>query len=177
MITTNYLKRNTEELIDFSTDLTEFILHDCKYLAPFEHSNYKLFSLIMQAVNNGLFMRNTNQKKSFNYWQPLSNAGLPAVPRGDFIHELAFFTHDVMHNLIPDLQISNCTSLHKKVYVIYRLIGEGICLVLADMYCMVLRRKTFTKDFIPCVKRTLSRILREMLFLLQLVLSLFMTRI
>lgn len=148
MITTNYLKRNTESLIDFSTDLTEFVLHNCKYIAPIQHSNPKLFSLVMQAVSNGLFMRNTNNKKSFNYWQPLSNAGLPAVPRGDFIHELAFFTHDVFHNLVPDLQISDCTSLHKKVYVIYRLIGEGICLVLADMYCMdELKKQGLDYDF------------------------------
>lgn len=148
MITTNHLKRNTESLIDFSTDIKEFVLHNCKYISPIQQSNPKLFSLIMQAVNNGLFMRNTNNKKSFNYWQPLSNAGLPAVPRGDFIHELAFFTHDVLHNLIPDLQISNCISLHKKVYVIYRLIGEGICLVLADMYCMdELKKQGLDYDF------------------------------
>lgn len=148
MITTNYLKRSTENLIDFSTDLTEFVLHNCKYLAPIQHSNPKLFSLITQAVDNGLFMRNTNNKKSFNYWQPLSNAGLPAVPRGDFIHELAFFVHDILHNLIPDLQISDYTSLHKKVYVIYRLIGEGICLVLADMYCMYeLKKQGLNYDF------------------------------
>ncbi len=148
MITTNHLKRNTENLIDFSTDLREFVLHNCKYLAPIKHSNCRLFSLIMQAIDNGLFMRNTNNKKSFNYWQPLSNAGLPAVPRDDFIHELAFFSHDVLHNLIPDLQISDCTSLHKKVYVIYRLIGEGICLVLADMYCMdELKKQGIDYDF------------------------------
>lgn len=134
MITTNYLPKRKEVLVDFDTNMEEYMYLLCNYIKEIKGVYPELDKLIKQALANGLFFRNTDNHSSFNYWQPLANAGIPAVPRGDYIHELTFFIHDVLHNLIPDLQISGRSELDKKVYIIERMLGEGVCLVLADMY-------------------------------------------
>lgn len=134
MITTNYLPKRKEINVDFETDLEKYLYEDCNYIKDIAKVNPQLDKLIRQALANDLFFRNTENHSSFNYWQPLSNAGVPSVPRGDYIHELTFFIHDILHHLIPDLQITGRSALDKKVYIIERMLGEGVCLVLADMY-------------------------------------------
>lgn len=134
MISTNYLPKRKEVNIDFETDLEEYLYEKCDYIRDITKIDSVLDKLLKQALANGIFFRNTDNHSSFNYWQPLSNAGIPAVPRGDYIHELTFFVHDILHNLIPDLQITGRSELDKKVYIIERMLGEGVCLVLADMY-------------------------------------------
>lgn len=131
LITTNYIERNIDVSIDFETDPVEYVNRN-EYIQSIKGSD--LSNLIYNALNNGVFFRNAKTRRSFNYWQPLSNAGIPAVPRGDKIHETTFLVHDILHNLIPDLQLSNNNELNKEVYMIHRVIGEGICLILADMY-------------------------------------------
>lgn len=134
MISANYLPKRKEINIDFSTNLEDYVYNKCEYVKDIAKINLELDKLIRQALANGLFFRNSDNHSSFNYWQPLSNAGVPAVPRGDYIHELTFFIHDILHHLIPDLQITGRSELDKKVYIIERMLGEGVCLVLADMY-------------------------------------------
>ncbi len=134
MISTNYLPKRKEINIDFTTNLENYVYDDCDYVKSISKINPELDKLIRQALSNGLFFRNSDNHSSFNYWQPLSNAGIPAVPRGDYIHELTFFIHDILHNLIPDLQITGRSELDKRIYLIERMLGEGVCLVLADMY-------------------------------------------
>lgn len=134
MITTNYLPDRKDVLVDFDTDIENYLYQKCDYVRTIKNIYPELDRLIKQALANGLIFRHTDNHSSFNYWQPLSNAGIPAVPRGDYIHELTFFIHDVLHHLIPDLQISGRSELDKKVYIIERMLGEGVCLVLADMY-------------------------------------------
>ncbi|MDE5630358.1 MAG: hypothetical protein K2I70_02040, partial [Bacilli bacterium] len=134
MISTNYLPERKEINIDFETNLENYLYSKCEYIKNIATVNPELDKMFRQALANGLFFRNSDNHSSFNYWQPLSNAGIPAVPRGDYIHELTFFIHDILHNLIPDLQITGRSELDKKVYIIERMLGEGVCLVLADMY-------------------------------------------
>ncbi len=134
MISTNYLPRRKEVNIDFKTDLTKYLYKDCNYIKDINKVYPWLDKMIKQALANSLFLRNSENHSSFNYWQPLSNAGVPAVPRPDYIHELTFFVHDVLHHLIPDLQITGRSELDKRVYIVERMLGEGVCLVLADMY-------------------------------------------
>lgn len=134
MISTNYLPKRKEINIDFETDLEDYVYNKCEYVKDIKKINPELDKMLRQALANGLFFRNSDNHSSFNYWQPLSNAGVPAVPRGDYIHELTFFIHDILHHLIPDLQITGRSELDKKVYIIERMLGEGVCLVLADMY-------------------------------------------
>lgn len=148
MITTNYLPKRKEVLIDFDTDIEKYLYQECDYVKNIKDIYPELDKLIKQALANGLFFRHTDNHSSFNYWQPLSNAGIPAVPRGDYIHELTFFIHDVLHHLIPDLQISGRSELDKRVYIIERMLGEGVCLVLADMYFIdALKQKGVSYDF------------------------------
>lgn len=134
MISTNYLPKRKEVNVDFETDLKNYVYEECDYVKEIAKINPELDRMIKQAISNGLFFRSTENHSSFNYWQPLSNAGIPQVPRGDYIHELTFFIHDILHNMIPDLQITGRSELDKKVYIIERMLGEGVCLVLADMY-------------------------------------------
>lgn len=146
LITTNHIERSIDNAIDFNTDPVEYIDNN-EYIQKIKNVNGGLYNLIYNALNNGVFFRNATTRRSFNYWQPLSNAGIPAVPRGDAIHETTFLVHDIMHNLIPDLQIDKNDELNKAVYIIHRVLGEGICLVLADMYFIDALSKKVEYDF------------------------------
>lgn len=148
MISTNYLPKRKDVCVDFDTDLYDYVYEKCDYVKDIAKVNPELDRMIKQGIYNGLFFRNSANHSSFNYWQPLSNAGLPQVPRPDYIHELTFFIHDILHNMIPDLQITGRSELDKKVYIIERMLGEGVCLVLADMYFIDALKKLGVKyDF------------------------------
>lgn len=148
MITTHYLPERKEVNIDFDTNLEKYLYEECDYVKDAVKRYPELDKMLKQALANGIFFRNSANHSSFNYWQPLSNAGIPAVPRGDYIHELTFFIHDILHNLIPDLQITGRSELDKRVYIIERMLGEGVCLVLADMYFIdALKEQGIDYDF------------------------------
>lgn len=132
-ITTTYLDRSVGTPIDFKTDTVAYADNN-EYIQKIKDVDKGLYNLIYNGLNNGAFFRNACTRRSFNYWQPLSNAGIPAVPRADKLHETTFLIHDILHNLIPDLQLSNNDDLNKAVYIVHRVIGEGLCLILADMY-------------------------------------------
>lgn len=146
---TNSIIRNVAAPLDFETDIFSFLdaqphVHDIRV----KYSEEPVIKLLNTAICNGLFFRHTQNPDSFNYWQPLSNAGLPNVRKPDYIHELTFLIHDIMHNLIPDLEISSRDLLDKKVYTIWRMMGEGISMVLADMYFVdLLNREGIKYDY------------------------------
>lgn len=86
------------------------------------------------AIDGGVFFRGKKSRRDGNYWFPGLNGGLPYVPKGDPIHEATYLFHDVMHHLMPDLVFDGAaTRDHKRVYVAYRMMSEGVSLVLADM--------------------------------------------
>lgn len=152
MISVNYLPKRNEVNIDFVTNVEKYLYEECDYVKDIVIGCPELDRMLRQAIANGLFFRNSANHSSFNYWQPLSNAGIPAVPRGDYIHELTFFIHDILHNMIPDVQITGRSELDKRVYIIERMLGEGVCLVLADMYFVdALKKEVVDYDF--CKKK------------------------
>ena len=94
----------------------------------------QLTSALAYVVDQGVFFRGTNSRRDGNYWFPGLNGGLPYVPKSDPIHEGTYMFHDVMHQLMPDLVFDGADSIdHKRIYIAYRMMSEGISLVLADM--------------------------------------------
>jgi hypothetical protein len=86
------------------------------------------------AIDHGVFFRGAKSRRDGNYWFPGLNGGLPYVPKGDPIHEGTYMFHDVMHQLMPDLVFDGADSRdHKRVYIAYRMMSEGVSLALADM--------------------------------------------
>jgi hypothetical protein len=86
------------------------------------------------VIDQGVFFRAAKSRRDGNYWFPGLNGGLPYVPKGDALHEGTYMFHDVMHQLMPDLVFDGAaTHDHKRVYIAYRMMSEGISLVLADM--------------------------------------------
>jgi hypothetical protein len=146
LITTNHIERGNDLAIDFETDPVDYINRN-EHIQAIKDVDPNLYNMIYNALNKGIFFRNASTRRSFNYWQPLSNAGIPAVPRGDDVHETTFLVHDLLHNLIPDLQLSKNDDLNKIVYIIHRVLGEGICLILADMYFVDALSKRVDYDF------------------------------
>ncbi|MCW5806465.1 MAG: hypothetical protein KIT31_29140 [Deltaproteobacteria bacterium] len=107
-----------------------------------EHPLYRnlagpLRNALAFAVDQGIFFRAARSRRDGNYWFPGLNGGLPFVPKSDAVHEGTYMFHDVMHQLMPDLVFDGGTSLdHKRTYIAYRMMSEGVSLVLADM-CFV----------------------------------------
>jgi hypothetical protein len=93
-----------------------------------------LASALAYAVDQGVFFRGAKSRRDGNYWFPGLNGGLPYVAKSDPIHEATYMFHDVMHQLMPDLVFDGADSIdHKRIYIAYRMMSEGISLVLADM--------------------------------------------
>jgi hypothetical protein len=101
------------------------------------------------AIDQGVFLRAAKSRRDGNYWFPGLNGGLPYVPKGDAIHEGTYMFHDVMHQLMPDLVYDDVDSLdHKRVYIAYRMMSEGVSLALADMmFVDVLAKRHSDYDF------------------------------
>ncbi len=93
-----------------------------------------LAGALAYVVDQGVFFRGAKSRRDGNYWFPGLNGGLPYVPKGDAIHEATYMFHDVMHQLMPDLVSDGADTIdHKRVYIAYRMMSEGVSLVLADM--------------------------------------------
>jgi hypothetical protein len=119
-----------------ATDPTDWTA-DARLLV--EHPLYQglatpLRNALAFALDQGVFFRAAKSRRDGNYWFPGLNGGLPYVPKGDAVHEATYMFHDVMHQLMPDLVFDGAaTHDHKRAYIAYRMMSEGISLVLADM--------------------------------------------
>jgi len=88
----------------------------------------------VSVLNQGLVLRAAMTRREFIYWLPGLNAGIPLVPKDDAVHEATFQAHDLAHFLLPDLLFTGEDSpLHRRLYIIYRMLSEAITLVFADM--------------------------------------------
>lgn len=88
----------------------------------------------VSVLNQGLVLRAALTRREFIYWLPGLNAGIPLVPKDDAVHEATFQAHDLAHFLLPDLLFTGEDSpLHRRLYIIYRMLSEAITLVFADM--------------------------------------------
>lgn len=114
---------------DWSTDARLLIDHPLyQGMVP------PLRNALAYVVDQGITFRAAKSRRDGNYWFPGLNGGLPFVPKGDALHEATYMFHDVMHHLMPDLVFDGAaTHDHKRVYIAYRMMSEGISLVLADM--------------------------------------------
>ena len=129
---TNHLERPKEKGKFFEVESGIFNNNYVKML-PKESP---VIRLLTNAYNNGVFFRVTDNLKSKNYFQPLSNAGIPAMKKSSMLHETSFFIHDVLHHNYKDLQISKVDDFHKNIYIMYRIIGESIALFFADWHML-----------------------------------------
>jgi hypothetical protein len=126
------LRWSTADSADWSTDARLLL----------EHPLYRgltgpLRNALAFAVDQGIFFRAARSRRDGNYWFPGLNGGLPFVPKSDAVHEGTYMFHDIMHQLMPDLVFDGGAGLdHKRVYIAYRMMSEGVSLVLADM-CFV----------------------------------------
>lgn len=129
-------KLNLNEVVNFG------IIKD--YLLGVEEFNnktnsfmdkFKLTNLLVNAVNQGIFIKSAKTYLQRLYWVPGLNSGLPLTPKTDDPkHELTYQFHDITHLNIPDLVFDGITcELNKLVYIGYRLMSECITLVFADM--------------------------------------------
>ncbi len=114
---------------DWSLDARVLLEHPLYRELPDELAHALAF-----VVDRGVFFRAAKSRRDGNYWFPGLNGGMPYVPKGDAIHEATYMFHDVMHQLMPDLVYDGVDSHdHKRVYIAYRMMSEGVSLVLADM--------------------------------------------
>jgi hypothetical protein len=114
---------------DWATDASLLIEHPLyQGLTP------PLRNALAFVIDQSVFFRAAKSRRDGNYWFPGLNSGLPYVPKGDALHEATYMFHDVMHQLMPDLVFDGAaTHDHKCVYIAYRMMSEGVSLVLADM--------------------------------------------
>lgn len=101
------------------------------------------------VVRSGLFLRAPMTRRELNYWLPGLNAGLPLVPKRDPVHEVTFQAHDLGHFLIPDLLYTGRGgALHRRLYIVHRMLSEALTIVFADMlFAETLRRSGVEYDF------------------------------
>lgn len=125
--------QNQRKSIDFSNRVSDFVKSNAFLNNPYL-SQYSLDNVLSYVINQGLFFKSPKNRREKNYWLPGLNAGLPLVPKKDPIHEITFMFHDMTHFLMPDLVYDGENSnLHKRVYILYRMMSEAISLCMADM--------------------------------------------
>lgn len=124
-----YRPQNMKTVIDFDENRAVDML--CSLV----HEGSDFIRFPLAVLNQGVFLRSADSRRSFVYWCPGLNAGLPLVPKPkDFMHEKTFMFHDLIHFLLPDLIFDGQDSpLHKLCYIAYRMSSELISLVMADM--------------------------------------------
>lgn len=121
-------------VVDFEHDVEDFLLGDSIIHNPVAEE-LGLVNVFRHVLNSGLFFRSARNRRQYNYWWPGLNAGVPFVRKKDSIHERTFLVHDLCHQLIPDLVFTGAHSPEgRKLYVIARMISEGVSLVMADMF-------------------------------------------
>lgn len=90
-------------------------------------------ALLAEVLGSGVFLRAAKNRRERNYWLPGLNAGIPATPKKDSLHEITFLVHDLMHHLFADLILIRDTPRDRAIYVVQRMMSEAFTLVLADM--------------------------------------------
>lgn len=132
----NHSNTNIVKPFDMDNSVASFIVGNAIVKQSFEkttEASVFMQSIIANIIDKGVFFRSSTSKRESNYWFPGLNGGIPVVPKKDAIHELTFMMHDIMHHASPDLIFDgNDSNEARKVYMIHRMIGEAISMVLAD---------------------------------------------
>ena len=114
--------------IDFDENVCDVFT---KVIPRTENINFLFKNAITSVCNSGVFFRRSINKRQSIFWMPGGNSGLPFTAKSSASHELVYFFHDLMHNLIPDLVYTGESEIN--LYSIVRTMSETITLCLADM--------------------------------------------
>lgn len=120
-----------DSTLEFSSKAFDFIMNNDLIRKGTEC--HWLENTLRNVTNSGIFFRSSASRKEKNYWLPGLNAGIPLTAKKDEIHEITFLFHDLMHFQLPDLIPDVAGEFEKQVYVMHRVMGEALTLVLADM--------------------------------------------
>jgi hypothetical protein len=127
----NFSPIGQEDTVDFSGVAISFLRNDPILQAGVCGS--PLQNVLSKVVQSGVFFRSAKNRREKNYWLPGLNSGIPLTAKKDKVHEITFMFHDLMHFQFPDLVFDQHSALGQKVYLLHRMMGEAITLVLADM--------------------------------------------
>lgn len=134
------------------------VLADNPYLAA---APPLIKTLLDEVLDSGVFLRAAKNRRERNYWLPGLNAGIPATPKKDSLHEITFLVHDLMHHLFADLILIRDTPGDRAIYVVQRMMSEAFTLVLADMLFVAgLAQAEYPYDY---AKRRIYPLYAEML--------------
>jgi hypothetical protein len=127
----NFSPIGQDDTVDFSGVAITFLRNDPLLKAGVCGS--PLQNVLSRVIQSGVFFRSAKNRREKNYWLPGLNSGVPLTGKKDKVHEITFMFHDLMHFQFPDLVFDGHSSLGQKVYLLHRMMGEAITLVLADM--------------------------------------------
>ena len=127
----NFSPIGQDDTVDFSDVAITFLRNDPILKAGVCGS--PLQNVLSKVVQSGVFFRSAKNRREKNYWLPGLNSGVPLTAKKDKVHEITFMFHDLMHFQFPDLVFDGHSPMGKKVYLLHRMMGEAITLVLADM--------------------------------------------
>jgi adenylate kinase len=144
-----HIKQNktVKRPIDFNFDIFEYI-NSHKYFSYDSFKNSNLHNLMINVVNNGIFFKNSSNKRMKNYWNTTFNGGLPIVKKSDEVHEATFMFHDFCHFAMPDLIFTgNKSERHRVTYIFWRMASEAISIILADMMFVDVIKNVCEQDY------------------------------
>lgn len=90
-------------------------------------------SIIERVHRGGAWFKASWNRRVKHYWWPGLNAGIPMTPKKDYVHELTFLVHDLIHWAMPDALPASGSEKDYRLYVAVRMMSEAITLVMADM--------------------------------------------
>jgi hypothetical protein len=90
-------------------------------------------AIVERVHQSGAWLKASENRRVKHYWWPGLNAGIPMTPKKDYVHELTFLIHDLIHWAMPDTVPSARSEVDHRLYVATRMMSEAITLVMADM--------------------------------------------
>lgn len=153
LVTLNFSPLAPRQPVDFGLDPVAFVRSSLAGPALDAFAGGTLDRILGSVLSDGVFFRAAGSRRDRNFWAPGLNGGIPLVPKKDAVHELTFMVHDMMHWAAPDLVFdvdveAPTRSTGRSVYILHRMAGEAISLVLADyLFVDALRRSGLDYDW------------------------------
>lgn len=127
-------------VVDFNNHFWKFI-NSNDFFKELMANNLWIKQYLTSIENNGIFLRLSKNKRQRTYWNPTWNGGLPMINKSKkgLLREITFFCHDIGHFLLPDLiytgnDSNDSNDMTRKIYCLYRLLGEATTVVINEMY-------------------------------------------
>ncbi|MBX9685623.1 MAG: hypothetical protein K2X27_02910 [Candidatus Obscuribacterales bacterium] len=147
----SYKPHKPSQAVDFHPELSAASVlrrNEFVQMAELHSSPWGLGNLVCNLTNAGSFFRSADSRRSGNYFLP-PLSGIPRFQKPDPFHETTFQFHDYCHQAMPDQLYTGISGpAHRHVYVVARLMSEGLSLVLADMlFVNAIKAADFKYDF------------------------------